>query len=73
MGNKGINKDIRIKMNQYEEWIFDCLEEMVKTKTITRRKQLKIEIQNYLAELKNSWKIEQESENAKLDKREIKI
>lgn len=42
-------------MNQYEEWIIDTLQEMVKTEWIERNKEIKDEIIGYVKDLKESW------------------
>lgn len=42
-------------MNQYEEWIIEALQEMVKTKSIKRKKEIKDEIIGYVKDLKESW------------------
>lgn len=42
-------------MNQYEEWIIEALQEMVKTKSIKRKKEIKDEIIRYVKDLKESW------------------
>ena len=42
-------------MNQYEEWIIEALQEMVKTEWIERNKEIKDEIIGYVKDLKESW------------------
>ena len=47
-------------MNQYEEWIIEALQEIIKTKSVKRKKEIKDEIIGYIKDLKDSWSIEKE-------------
>ena len=55
-------------MYQYEEWIIEALQEMVKTKSIKRKKEIKDEIIGYVKDLKESWTIEHFYKDEKIKK-----